>query len=89
MFVPLRTDAITYRWEDSPDGKNFVVRLPSKSPASDRAAIVEWLREFAEQIRSEHHFWIVRLNSFPGGYFLTVIPTSGVEEFVRRSLNLS
>jgi hypothetical protein len=32
---------------------------------------------------------IVRLNSFPGGYFLTVIPTSGVEEFVRRSLNLS
>jgi hypothetical protein len=87
MIVPLRTDAITYGWEDAPDGKNFVVRIPSRSSSSDRAAVLQWLNDFARQIQRQHVFWIVRLNSFAGGYFLNVIPTDGIEDLVRRSLN--
>ena len=86
MIVRLRSNVITYGWEDAVNGQNFVVRVPAKALASDRIAILKWLRQFSEQIRIQQPFWIVRLHSFPGGYFLNVIPTEGIEDFVSRQV---
>jgi hypothetical protein len=88
MIVPLRSNAITYGWENAVNGKNFVVRIPARALVSDRIAILTWLREFAEQIRVQEPFWIVRLHSFTGGYFLNVVPTDGIEDFVRHHVEM-
>ena len=83
MIVPL--NAITYGWEETANARRFVVRLPKHTSTSDKLAVIDWLNKFADQIRTQHPFWIIDFQSFNNGYALKVVPTTSVEDFVERS----
>jgi hypothetical protein len=84
MIVPL--NAITYGWEETARGRRFVVRMPKHTSASDKLALIDWLKRFADQIRTQHPYWIIDFQTFSNGYALDIVPTSSVEDFLEQSL---
>jgi hypothetical protein len=61
-----------------PQDKGWVIHVavPSKVPASDRLKVIEWIRSYRNQIKSQHPMWDASFRSGDNIYALVIKPAS-------------
>jgi len=84
-FSPYLSDtrkSIVYNIQKSTDGWTVEVVMPPRVPASDRIKVLEWLRDYKEQIKVAHPLWSTVMHPSANRYLLEIRTTNSDRELI-------
>ena len=81
-YLPRRSKAIVYNVLQTTDGWNVEVVMPAKIPPSDRLKVLEWLRDYREQVRTAYPLWSTVLHPSTERYVLEIRKTNNDKELL-------
>ena len=81
MLIDTR-HSIDGRWYWTGQAWCYLVTFPSSAPASDRSAVLGWLKNYAAQIRRERPLWWVEIHIDPDVYRIEATPFGTLSEYL-------
>jgi len=81
-YLSHKNKSIVYNVLNTADGWDLEILLPSRIPPSDRIKILEWLRGYRAQVRSEHPLWSTVLHPSLDRYVLEIRRTNNDRELI-------
>ena len=74
--------AIQYEMKPQEDGWILYVRIPPKTSVSDQIIVLDWLREYQNDVKRKHPHWLTSLRETELGYALVMQKAQNVHELV-------
>lgn len=81
-YLSKRSKNIVYNVNQTSDGWTIEVLIPRRVPASDRMAILEWIRQYRTQVRAAHPFWSVVFHPFSDRFVLEIRRANNDKELI-------
>jgi len=81
-YLSRRNKSIIYNVLNTSDGWDIEISLPAHTPPSDRVKVLEWLRSYKAQVRSEHPHWSTVLLPSLDRYVLEIRRTNNDKELI-------
>jgi hypothetical protein len=81
-YLSKRSKSIVYNINETSDGWDIEVLIPQNAPASDRVAVLEWVRQYRNQVRSAHPFWSVVFHPSSSRFVLEIRRANNDKELI-------
>jgi len=71
-YLSRKNKSIVYNVVRTANGWQVEAVMPSKVPPSDRLKVLDWFKEYREQVRSAHPLWSTVFHPAEGRYTLDI-----------------
>jgi hypothetical protein len=76
------SSAIQYEMKTEDNGWILSVRVPSKTSVKDQITVIDWLREYQNDLKRLHPHWLTAFRETERGYMLVIQKAENVHELL-------
>jgi hypothetical protein len=82
-YVVQEANAIRYEMKKKENGWVLCVKFPPRTSANDQSVVLEWIRNYQNDVKRQHPHWLTSFREIDRGYMLLIQRAEDVHELVR------